>query len=141
MTSRGMPIGFGLLTFVLTSCASSVEVSSDPARNDIRLTPSGLVAEAAEYDGRSVTVRGYLQVGPEARGLWDTKEDVEKANFRKACVTVLNSRGLKIAGAVRPVDVRGVFRAQRPHNLIILGACTDAILEIEEVKDIKSMTQ
>lgn len=141
MTNRLTRIGLSLLTCLVASCASSVEVTSDTAPDEVRLTPSGLLREAANYDGQSVVVRGYLRVGSEMRGLWDSKEEIEKANYAKACVTVYNPRGLKIAGAVRLVDVRGVFHTQRPHNLIILGDCTDAILEIEGVKDVKGETR
>jgi hypothetical protein len=45
---------------------------------------------------------------------------------------VYNPKKLKIDDSVQLADVYGVFRAHRPPGLIILGSCSDAIIEIDK---------
>jgi len=124
------------LILVVNGCASagSAVRGQNLTCSDV-LKPSELLHQGLDCDGLVVKVRGMLRVGPEMRGLWDSTADIKRANYREACVTVYNPGGLAIEGAVRAVEVSGRFRASRPDRLIILGACSDAILEIESVRD------
>jgi len=119
-----------LTTFLALACSSLPDNKTENGA----ITPSQLLA-SAEYDSKRVEVRGWLRIGPEMRGLWDSKKDIENGNYQHACITIYNPRGISIKGPIREVLVVGTYNAKRPDRLIILGACSDAFLEIIEVRD------
>lgn len=134
MTTRTfVSLGILILACISTSCATTQETAPPESVCGAGFSPSGLLASGGACDGHRVRVRGLLRVGSEMRGIWDTRSDIENGNFKKACITIYNPRGLKIGGPIRWVNVTGIYRAQRPTRLVILGACTDEILEIEAI--------
>ncbi len=135
MTISACRLGVLMFACILVGCATAHEPALPASVCGARFTPSELLASGGDCDGQRVVVQGLLRVGSEMRGLWDTQDDIESGNFMKACITVYNPRGLKIDGPVRWVDVTGIYRAQRPPRLVILGACTDEILEIETIDE------
>lgn len=56
------------------------------------LKPSALLALSEKCDGRRVTVRGFVREGFENHGIWDSQEDIESANFARACITLANQK-------------------------------------------------
>lgn len=136
MIGRAM-LGVVLLaTLAVAGCAAyGEELSTGEGCKDV-LVPSELRALGTACDGERIVVRGLLRVGPEMRGLWDSLEDIDRANYRAACITVYNPHGAAMDGPIRLVEVSGRFHASRPARLFILGACSDAILEIEAVRDL-----
>ncbi len=125
---------FGIVSLAalsLATCAVQRELPREALGCDNVLSPSGLLDLGSECDGRKVVVRGLLRVGPEMRGLWDSRKDIRNSNYRQACVTVYNPRGVPMDGPIRWVSVTGIFHSDRPSGLFILGDCTNAILEIE----------
>lgn len=124
------------LVIFVGSCASSGDVSPQIKSCDELLMPSDLHRSGNDCDGRSVVVHGVLRVGPEMRGLWDSMSDIRNANYREACITIYDPEGRTVDHAISWVEVSGKFRAYRPDRLVILGACSDAILEVESVRDL-----
>ena len=129
-----------LLAIFVSGCNAQVTNRNTEGRDscDEVLKPSKLLTLSKECDGRRVVVRGFIRDGFEKHGIWDSQEDIENANFVKACVTLANPRNKEIQGPVRLVDLAGVFRAKRPQGLIILGSCGEPILEVERVDSINS---
>lgn len=127
-----------LAVFAISGCATAHDKNGRINSGcDSVLTPSGLRTLGAACDGQHIVVRGILRVGPEMRGLWDSQEDIESANYRVACVTVHNPAGVPMDGPVRWVELSGLFHAVRPERLFILGACSDSILEIDAVRELQ----
>lgn len=138
MTSS-TPLGVVLLVALAAAgCAMhGKELLSDGGCESV-LMPSHARALGDACDGQRITVRGFLRVGSEMRGLWDSLEDIEHANYRVACITVYNPHGVARDGPVRWVEVSGRYYATRPDRLFILGACSDAMLEIEAIHELQS---
>lgn len=135
--------GSGRIWILLAAaCVCVTRFARSPAAEAVdcagAMSPSELVSSGTTCDGKTVVVRGYLLVGPESRGLWDTKEDIDRSNYMKACVTVSCPRKLRcIEGPARLVDVHGTYHAMRDDGEIILGACTDGFVDIKKVVDIR----
>lgn len=125
-----------LSTLAVAGCAAYGEEPSTGGGCEDILAPSEIRALGTACDGERIVVRGLLRVGPEMRGLWDSLEDIERANYRAACITVYNPHGAAMDGPIRWVEVSGRFHASRPDRLFILGACSDAILEIEALREL-----
>ena len=123
-----------LAAFAFSGCTTESKVPLEALGCDGVLAPSEILALGSECDGRQVVVRGWLRVGTEMRGLWDSRKDIRNSNYRNACVTVYNPHGVAMDGPIRWVNVSGIFHADRPPNLFILGDCTNAILEIEAIE-------
>jgi hypothetical protein len=70
------------------------------------------------------------------RGVWDSKEDIEKGNYQSACLTLRVSQRFNLGGAIREANVSGTFYSLRPSNLFILGSCTKAFVEVDEVQEL-----
>jgi hypothetical protein len=102
-----------------------------------RLSPSSILIAGGDCDGRQVVVRGILREGAEMHGLWDSVEAIDFSNYGKKCITTYNPKGLDISGPVRNVDIYGTFHAKRPEGVVILGSCSDAVVEIEKVNDLE----
>jgi hypothetical protein len=62
---------FLALTFVLVS---SVSCSTDVTGPSVPLLPSVLNTNAGSYDGKSVSVKGFVILAPEAHDLYESKE-------------------------------------------------------------------
>ena len=137
------PVVHCLLLLVTFSFANPAQGGEPPAGAsatcDTPLTPSSLLARGPECDGQHVVVRGFLRDGFEMHGLWDSEADIERSNYLHACITVFNPQRLSVSGPVRLVQISGVFRARRPARLVILGSCTDAVLEIERVTNLREV--
>ena len=123
-----------LAALAVAGCATQGEVPPEALGCDDVLAPSAVLALGSECDGRQVVVRGWLRVGSEMRGLWDSRKDIRNSNYRHACVTVYNPHGVAMDGPIRWVNVSGTFHAERPSGLFILGDCTNAILEIGAIE-------
>ncbi len=128
--------GVLLATIFTAGCVAYGEELATRGGCEGVMTPSGARALGMACDGERIVVRGILRFGPEMRGLWESLEDIERANYRAACITVYNPHGADMDGPIRWVEVSGRFHAKRPDRLFILGACSDAIIEIEAVRNL-----
>jgi len=109
----------------IAACASTAEVASG-------LRPSDLNEAAERYDATEVVVYGYLQVEPEAHGLWQDRAALNAGNLDK-CVSVLIPEDFDLSGYDRSyVIVRGRFVKKLGPNTIHLGACNYTHLILSE---------
>lgn len=128
-----------LLTLTILATTAGCVTAGEMSRNqsltcsDV-LKPSELLRLGSDCDSEKIRVRGVLRIGPEMHGLWDSYEDIEDANYRETCITVYNNSGFPMEDSMRTAEVTGLFHASRPDRLFILGACSDAILEVESYK-------
>jgi|ERR1700741_226095 len=58
-----------LVTIVAAACSNAAVA----ARDEIIRLPSELVANPSVYDGKHVSVRGYVVIGPESRNIFDSE--------------------------------------------------------------------
>jgi len=123
-----------LVAFIILTSGSSY--ATDAVNCSVEFSPSGILKAGSSCDGRRVIIRGVLREGGEMHGLWDSMHDIEFSNYGKKCVTTYNPKNLDIAGPVRKVKIQGTFHAKWPEGIVILGSCSDAVIEIEKVVDL-----
>jgi hypothetical protein len=124
---------FGVLALALTALSAvrcSAEEQMEPA-----MTPSQILRNPQKYDGKRVVVRGYLQIAPENRNLWDSKQ-AKEANTENACLG-LYAPDVKFKRPTlvyeRPsVTVSGIFRSRLcGPNDVCLFWCDNAGIELD----------
>ena len=109
----------------IAACASTAEVASG-------LRPSDLNGAADRYDASEVVAYGYLQVEPEAHGLWQDRAALNSGDVEK-CVSVLIPEDFDLSGYDRSyVILRGRFVKMLGANTIHLGACNYTHLILSE---------
>ena len=131
---------FLVATLALFTCATSAlgeDYSSGRVDCSKLFTPSSILKTGIICDGQQVVISGVLRDGSEMHGLWDSAEAIDFSNYGKKCITTYNPKGLDIAGPVRKVNIHGTFRAKRPEGIVILGSCGDAVIEIDQVRDLE----
>ena len=122
---------------LLTACAGPRTVASplpdftflEVARNPVN------------FDGKVVTVRGWITVRDEDKNLWATWEDHEKWRTPQ-CISLIHYdllRGSEKALDGRYVEIRGVLRADasKQGNVIRPASCRDPGIEIADRSSIK----
>lgn len=121
-----------IVALIASGCASST-TKSVPAD---ALKPSQLNAHASSYDGKQVTVRGWLVLGFEKRYLVDDKRSYKDWPSDDVCVTVVNANALLVRQSEyneKQVELRGTFHRDVLSNGVVrLGACNTSGLEIDE---------
>lgn len=112
--------------------------------------PSEVIANVAAFRGRTIHVRGYLVLGDEAHGLWDSAHDVEYLKSVKPgpedpawgrCMTAYyTDDGAKAIGRNHPrnMTVIGKIGENQSRNTIDFGSCSDVHITIEQVIPEKS---
>jgi hypothetical protein len=73
-------------------------------------TISELSSNVAIYDGKEVTVRGYVVVKPHTRNIYDSKEGYEEPDG--ACLGLLASPEFFKLDRQRMETIHGIFRAR-----------------------------
>ncbi|WP_191091344.1 hypothetical protein [Xanthomonas sontii] len=146
MTSR--VFFYGSLCACLVGCARMVSAQ------DKILTPSELNASVSEYSGRSVVVRGYVTLGPEAHSLyeseqlkkefarrWDTDKDFDPNRYAGYCLTIANPDLIyrkrdMVSG--KTITVRGRFVGDYLNGRVDFGACPLSTAIIIDAADLKA---
>lgn len=117
---------------VISGCASSMQAGPTSAV----LKPSQLNAHSSSYDGKEVTVQGWLVLGFEKRYLVDDKRSYEDWPSDDVCVTVVNAGSLLAQQSKyneRQIELKGTFRRDvLSQGVVRLGACNTSGLEIDE---------
>jgi len=106
--------------------------------------PSEVVGRQDLLKGRRIYIRGYLVLRDEAHGLWDSKDDFDRAQKLPSstvsapprCISVgYNENGAKGIGRNHPRVLTAFGKisvVDREHTMDI-GACSDAYINIERV--------
>lgn len=113
-----------------------VGCASQPASTPVA-TIEQLLANPAHYDGREVSVPGYIDLEPEGRGLWTSVWAFNSGNPNTDCLTLTHiTRLFPNRRIVRGrVVVRGIFRNEiAPHPIIDLGMCNERGIEVISVR-------
>jgi len=126
-----------IFSLSITTQACGADHAKDAMSCSAEFTPSGLLKAGVKCEGQRVVVQGVLRDGDEMHGLWDSVRDIDFSNYGKKCITTYNPKGLEINGPVRKVKIYGTFRTEWPEGIVILGSCSDAVLEIEKVDDLR----
>jgi hypothetical protein len=113
------------LVTAIAACATTAEVASG-------LRPSDLNGAPDRYDSTEVVAYGYLQVEPEARGLWQDKSALDAGHIDR-CVSVLVPKSFDLSGYDRSyVVIKGRFVKTLGPSTIHLGACNFTHLILSE---------
>jgi|HubBroStandDraft_5_1064220.scaffolds.fasta_scaffold75842_2 hypothetical protein len=147
MTSRSI-VSLALCGFVVSSCMFADTSSYKP------VSPSELNSDPAQYNGRTVVVRGFIKLAPEGHVLYESQTlDAEFASkvdaggrfdaksYRKYCLTIANPDffyGYKASLNGQTVVIQGKFIDDYlDGNSVDLGACplpTAIIIDEENFK-------
>jgi hypothetical protein len=110
-----------VLAVLLCCCANSPDKVIPPV-----FSPSELNERSKEFDGKEVTVRGYVMHEREAYGVWETEAAVKDLR-PELCISLLYPEAAKqqVIGANRKVvHLRGVFRRDvTKAGGLFLGLC------------------
>jgi hypothetical protein len=95
-----------------------------------------LVDRPGEFDGKLITVRGYMMLEPELRGFTEKKVSSAAASDVVDCLTLAHVPGQlrKKAPIGRYVRLTGVFKENINDGYVDLAACGDNGIEILAVK-------
>jgi hypothetical protein len=120
----------------ISACAHSAQKET-PIDSDF-LNVSG---NPRSFDGKVVTIRGWLSLEHEDKNIWASKADHE-AWATKRCLSIVNYDSLKLHQSMfdgKRVEVTGVVRgdASNGGRLIRLASCRDAGIEIGGPASIK----
>jgi hypothetical protein len=130
----------GFVTHAATACAE---------------TPSALNANPERFDGRSVIVRGFLNLAPEAHSLFESRElneeyrrrwhsdkDFDPKVYDKYCLTVANPGILfdkRRAFAGKTLVLKGKFIAKYLDGTFVdFGSCALPTAILIDVTDLKN---
>lgn len=110
------------------------------ARPEPGLQPQSVLAAPADYQGKRVTVRGYLRYGDDARGLWQSAQAYRTYSPAKPrpCLTLFNADAfhsrlrqfadstVTLTGTVRTIHLQPEESAR--------GWCSDTGMMIEKIR-------
>jgi hypothetical protein len=126
-------------------CAPMLACAMQPATGARVYRPSQVVHDIEKLRGKTIRVSGYLELGPERRGLWDRSGDPDATQGRSAddaiwdhCITVYHDRaGAAAFGRVAKamVEVIGkVGTAADDQATVDLWACNDVHITVTGVR-------
>lgn len=124
-----------LLLCVSSGCASFEKKSGSDLPG--AKSPSELNSNAKEFDGKYVTVKGYMIDNEENTSLWDSKNAlISKEINVDQCISVIFSDSVSrrmIKFDKNEVIVNGIFHKSIRHSKIIrLGLCNWSAIEISD---------
>jgi hypothetical protein len=97
------------------------------------LLPSELIARADEFDGKRVTIRGYVIIAPEIRDIYDSREDMTKPDGACLGLSLPNIDRLKQFRQGYTAGVSGTFRKTLcTEDSVCLYWCSEAGVELDE---------
>jgi hypothetical protein len=108
--------------------------------------PADVLASPAGFEGRNVTIRGYLRYGDDARGLWQSSAVLRKLDTLpgnapewNSCLTLWNADKFRkqfVELRESNVTLVGIVRTMPPlgSEEIALGRCSDTGLVIESIR-------
>lgn len=94
------------------------------------------------FDGKTITVRGWITLRHEDKNLWATWQDHENWETTR-CISLVNYDSLNDALDGKYVEVTGVLRkdASNGGTLLRLASCRDVALEVMGPSAVKLVTQ
>lgn len=116
---------------------------------DVRwVSVTDVLANPSAYSGKEVTIRGWVSLRHEDHGIWATKADYEKRDWRK-CISLLNWYSDEAANKAidrTEILVTGIFDKDIVHdkegrNLIRLGACSPARIRFNEPRGLRTFSE
>lgn len=130
------------LTTTVSSCATSPNSPSPWIEVD------SVLANPTAFDGKKVTVKGWVSIRNEDRGIWDGPADYANRN-RRRCISLLNTysdESINRALDRKYVLVTGVVDADSYHDasgqgIVRLASCNRVAIRFEEPNGLRLLTQ
>jgi hypothetical protein len=98
---------------------------------EVPVTPGELAANPDKYDGKHVTVRGFVVIGSHERNIFDSKRGYEQAGA--TCLGLLGTKSFVSHFRKRVETVKGTFhKALCGPNDICLLWCSAEGIEVDE---------
>jgi hypothetical protein len=113
-------------------CACSVAASKKSA-----LQPSTVIKDVSSFEGKTVTVSGYLVSEFENRGVWDSRSKYEGGSGTTDCLSLLIPRDrfdVVASYSRRFAVVEGKIVDLRKTDFVLGSACSFVAIEVQDIR-------
>jgi len=133
-----------LAAALLPACATPAVPPAPPV--DALVDMQDILASPFDYDGKTVTIKGWASLLNEDYGIWASQADYKERNWRN-CISLLNTYAdawKNEALDLSNVLVTGVFSRDIFHNkdgqvVVRLGACNEAGIRFHGPDGLRSL--